>query len=250
MPENKETHKKQLLSKIIFQRRRHFVTYIPYIQKKPYYDAVSKGDISTIRQLNIENIRDVKVLYEKYKSYSDAVYQLQYECTCAAVELCLISVQSGLADMIAYDVRDEFLIELSSTNSFSHIYDLFRKVAMEYAILVHYTLLRSPSSPSVSQMISYIVLHLEEEISLRQVADAAGLSRNYACTLFKKEIGMGINAFIKYERISKARQLLAEGDLSLYEISQRLHFCSQSYFSKCFYESTHMTPTEYQKSFS
>lgn len=239
-----------MLSKIIFQRQKHFVTYIPYMQKKPYYDAVSKGDISMVRQLNIENIRAIKGLYEKYKSYGDAVYQLQYECTCAAVELCLIAVQSGLADMIAYDVRDEFLIELASTNSFSYIYDLFQKIAMEYAILVHYTLLRSPSSPSVSQMISYIVLHLEEELTLQQVADAAGLSRNYACTLFKKEIGIDVSAFIIQERISKAKQLLAERNLSLYEISQRLHFCSQSYFSKCFHQSTHMTPSEYQKSFS
>lgn len=245
---SKELQKKQFLFKIIFERRRHFMTYIPYIKKKPYYDAVSKGDLSVVRQLNAENIQYVKENYEKYRTYDEALYQLQYECACAAMEFCLIAIQSGLADMIAYDVRDEFLIELSSVDSFLNIYRLFTKIALEYATLVHYTLLRTPSSPSVAQMMSYITLHIEEKITLQQVADAAGLSRNYACTLFKKESGLGVCDYIMFERISKAKQLLTEGELSLYEISQRLHFCSQSYFSKCFYNLTHMTPTEYQKS--
>lgn len=248
MKDNKELRKKQFLSRIIFQRRRHFITYIPYISKKPYLDAVGKGDISVARQLNAKNIQHLKKEYEKHKAYDEAVYQLQYECACAAVEICLTAIQSGLADMVAYDVRDEFLIELSNTSSFMGIYELFAKIVTEYATLVHYTLLRSPSSPSAAQMMSYIALHIEEEITLQQVADAAGLSRNYACTLFKKELGMGISDYIAMERISKAKQLLAEGELSLYEISQRLHFCSQSYFSQRFYKITHMTPTEYRKS--
>lgn len=83
---------------------------------------------------------------------------------------------------------------------------------------------------------------------MQQIADAAGLSRSYACTLFKREIGMGVGSYITYERVSRAKQLLIEGQLFLYEISQRLHFCSQSYFTKCFSDITHMTPTEYRKS--
>lgn len=202
-----------------------------------------------VRHLNAEVCNYSRILFEKCHNYSDVIYQLQYECLCATIEFCMISIQSGLTDMIAYDVRDEFIKEIADANSIPCLDNLFSKIAAEYALLVHYTLLRSPTSPAVAQMMSYIAEHLEEKLTLQEIATAANLSRNYACTLFKKQVGMGIQEYIISERISKAKQLLAEKQLTLYEISKRLQFCSQSYFSKQFFEATQMTPSEYRKSF-
>lgn len=161
----------------------------------------------------------------------------------------MIAIQSGLTDMIAYDVRDEFIKEIADANSIPDLAKLFGKIATEYTLLVHYTVLRSPTSPAIAQMMSYITQHLEEKLTLQKIADSAGLSRNYACSLFKKQVGMGIREYIISERISKAKQLLKENQLSLYEISKRLQFCSQSYFTKQFLEATQMTPGEYRKAF-
>lgn len=249
MARDKELQKKEVLTRLIFNRRKYYISYIPYHSKKAYYNAIAEGDISLVKKLNHDNSQYYKTLYEKYGSYSDALYQFQYECTCTTIEFCLIAVQNGLTDMIAYDVRDEFIIDISATDSLFHVYQLFCKMAVEFATLVHYTILRSPSSPATSQMMSFISSHIEEKISLQDVADSANLSRNYASKLFKEEIGLGINDYITLERINKARQLLIDSDLSLYEISHRLNYCSQSYFSKQFLEHTHMTPGEYRKSF-
>lgn len=239
--------KKKILSGLILERRRHFITYPPYqSQKKPYYDAVGQGDTAAVKRLNAGTHQYARALFEKSHSYSDVVYQLQYDCLCAAVEFCLIAIQSGLTDMIAYDVRDEFIKEIADCRSIPALDELFGRIAAEYALLVHYSSLRSPLSPAVAQIISYIAQHLEDKLTLQELADAAGLSRGYACTVFKKQVGMGLREYIVSERIGKAKQLLAETRLSVYEISSRLQFCSQSHFTRRFSEATHMTPSAYR----
>lgn len=55
MNHTNELQKKKILSQLIFERRKHFISYIPYhSQKKPYYDAISKGDTSMVRHLDDE----------------------------------------------------------------------------------------------------------------------------------------------------------------------------------------------------
>lgn len=57
------------------------------------------------------------------------------------------------------------------------------------------------------------------------------------------------NELIKISRLKKAAELLAHGNLKIYEVSQAVGFVSQPYFSREFTKQFKMSPTEYAKKF-
>ncbi len=233
-------------SKLILNRRRSGSNYNSYENKRAYYDAIAAGDANAINDLSQQNYEYPSQVFENSDTYSDAMYQLYYDAVCAAAEMCLVAIQNGLPDMVAYDVRDNYMTEFDRAVSLPDLYDLIHGMAHEFAIRVHYARLGGMGSPRLTKMMTYIEEHLTDRITLQDVADAAGLSRNYACRVFKAELGISMNEFIMQERIEEAKRLLADNDRQINDIAESLQFCSQSYFTKCFHKLTGKTPNEFR----
>lgn len=237
---NKET------AKLILDRRRQSSNYQSYASKRAYYDAIAAGDTTAINDLSQANYNYTSLVFENSDSYSQAMYQMYYDAICAASEMCLVAIQSGLPDVVAYDIRDQYIAEFDHAMSLPDLYDLIHGMAHEFAVRVHYSKTSGIGSPRLQEMIAYIEQHLTTKITLQDVADAASMSRTYASAVFKKELGITMNEFIMNERIVEAKRLLADNSLQISEIAERLQFCSQSYFTKCFQELTGKTPGEYR----
>lgn len=247
MPERIETPMgNRETAKLILNRRRQSSNYQSYASKRVYYDAISAGDSNVINELSTANYEYPSKVFENSDSYSDAMYQMYYDAICAASEMCLVAIQSGLPDVVAYDIRDQYMTEFDHAVSLPDLYDLIHGMAHEYAMRVHYAKTGGIRSSRLSDMIAYIEKNLTSRISLKDVADAACLSRNYASTVFKNELGITMSEFILNERIGEAKRLLEDNKLQISEIAERLQFCSQSYFTKCFLEVTGKTPGEYR----
>lgn len=73
------------------------------------------------------------------------------------------------------------------------------------------------------------------------------MSRSALYARFKEVTGVTIGSYISEYRLRRARQLLADRSLSVYDISERLGFSSQRYFSTFFKEHTGQSPTEYRR---
>ncbi|MCD8365468.1 MAG: response regulator, partial [Clostridiales bacterium] len=84
----------------------------------------------------------------------------------------------------------------------------------------------------VSNVQKYISGHIEDRLSLNEVAAVFGLSPNYLSTLFKKTCNIGFTEYITQKKISRAKALLMERDYKIYEVADRLGFESAFYFSK------------------
>ncbi|MBQ5841419.1 MAG: helix-turn-helix transcriptional regulator [Clostridia bacterium] len=87
-----------------------------------------------------------------------------------------------------------------------------------------------------------------EELGLPQISEAVGLSSTYCSQLFKKEVGMGIAAYITRNRVAWAQQLLRDTDLTAADISKQVGFMSAGYFGQVFRKQTGITPQEYRRS--
>ena len=235
-------------SKLILDRRKQGSQYRSYADKSAYYDAVADGNTNAINDLSEKNYRYPTMVFEQSDSYSDAMYHMYYDAICAAAELCLVAIQNGLPDMVAYDIRDNYIGEFDHAMSLPDLYDLIHGMAHEFAMRVRYARTGGPHSRRLMKMMEYIEKHLGDRISLQDVADAAELSRNYASTVFRDELGMTMNEFIMRERIAEARRLLSDNKLQISEIAERLQFCSQSYFTQCFTRVVGKTPNEYRTS--
>lgn len=92
----------------------------------------------------------------------------------------------------------------------------------------------------------YIEKHFYDDLSLREVAEKAGMNPNYFAGLFKKKTGVSYLDYLTAVRIEKAKELLKSTDLKVYEISQMIGYYSAKYFSKLFKHHTGMTPNEWR----
>lgn len=96
----------------------------------------------------------------------------------------------------------------------------------------------------VDFMTSYIHEHYAEELTLAELSDKVFVSRNHLAIIFKNMTGETFNNYLTRVRIEKARELLLEGNMLVYEVAERVGYKNIPYFSTLFKKVTGMNPTE------
>ncbi|MGG3510398.1 response regulator [Paenibacillus lautus] len=86
-----------------------------------------------------------------------------------------------------------------------------------------------------------------EDLSLQEVADSVGMSVTYLSRTFKSETNMNFVKYLVQVRMEKARELLAESELSAEETAYRVGFSDYVHFSKTFKKFHGLTPSAYRK---
>ncbi len=102
-------------------------------------------------------------------------------------------------------------------------------------------------SENVSRAISYICSHLKAGLTVNDVAEAALCSKSTLSAQFKNEVGQSVAKYIDDLLMSEAQSRLLYSDRSIGEISERLGFCDQFYFSRWFRRLNSVNPREYRK---
>lgn len=93
----------------------------------------------------------------------------------------------------------------------------------------------------------YIQENFDSPITLEEVAEAISLSPAYLSTLFKKEIGIKFSDYLISCRMEKAKQLLKESGESMQIIAEQVGYSDAKYFSKTFFKTIGLKPSEYRK---
>ena len=65
--------------------------------------------------------------------------------------------------------------------------------------------------------------------------------------MFKKEMGMSIGEYVNLYRIQRAKKLILENKMKMYEIATSVGFRDQQYFTKVFKKIVGCIPTDFQK---
>ncbi|WP_409345930.1 helix-turn-helix domain-containing protein [Paenibacillus sp. MBLB4367] len=99
----------------------------------------------------------------------------------------------------------------------------------------------------VSIVTGYIEAHYGEDIYLEKVADEIGLSPKYVSRIFKETTGSTITDTISLIRMAKAKELLAQTDLKINEIADRIGIFSRTTFLRMFKKHEGVSPMEYRK---
>jgi len=96
-------------------------------------------------------------------------------------------------------------------------------------------------------VLEYIHAHYLSPVTLREIADAAGLSPNYLSAQFVRVVGCGFIDYLTQLRLQHACTLLAETDMSVTEIAYDSGFGSLSHFIRTFRRQKHVTPSAYRR---
>lgn len=101
---------------------------------------------------------------------------------------------------------------------------------------------------NVSKVVKFIRSNLTNSmLSIKDIADAAGLTPQYMTIIFKKRTGITVGQYLKNCRLSYSEELLRNTDLSLNEIAARSGYTDENYWSKVFRKHYDTTPSEYRK---
>jgi signal transduction histidine kinase/DNA-binding response OmpR family regulator/ABC-type xylose transport system substrate-binding protein len=84
------------------------------------------------------------------------------------------------------------------------------------------------------------------DLNVDDIARSMGLSRVQLYRKVKAVLGTGVTDFIQGQRLTKARQLLLEDDLTIAEVAYELGFSSPSYFSTSFKGRYQVSPSEFR----
>ena len=99
---------------------------------------------------------------------------------------------------------------------------------------------------AVVQAKEFVQIHVEEPVSLAQVAKHVNVSPFYFCKLFKKATGMTLTEYVARMRVEKAKTLLVDPSLRISEIVFAAGFGSIPRFNSVFKRYAGMPPTEYR----
>ena len=85
------------------------------------------------------------------------------------------------------------------------------------------------------------------QISIASLAEQVFVTPTYLCVLFKQATGQTVNEYITQVRMQRAKALLADSRIKLYDVCTQVGYLSPSYFSRIFKKFTLMTPSEYRE---
>ncbi|QEM81221.1 AraC family transcriptional regulator [Halomonas binhaiensis] len=104
-----------------------------------------------------------------------------------------------------------------------------------------------PHHPNVAMRArDYLHAHIEQDISLHDLASACDVDRFRLTRAFKAEYGMAPHAYLVQLRLNQARRKLAAGQLPI-DIAHQLGFADQSHLGRWFRRAYGITPAQYRR---
>ncbi|KOY82972.1 helix-turn-helix domain-containing protein [Lysinibacillus macroides] len=97
----------------------------------------------------------------------------------------------------------------------------------------------------VQQTVQYIEQHYDEDLTVEQLANMAGMVRWQYSQKFKILTGKKPTDYLTHVRINQAKKILSNSTEPLRKIARQIGFKDEYYFSRCFHKLTGNTPREY-----
>lgn len=118
--------------------------------------------------------------------------------------------------------------------------------AIKARLLQIQTTVSKTDTEIVQEIKAYVDTHYDADLSLEDVSASFFMSKYQVSRLFKKLYGTNYQDYLLQTRMEKAKLLLQNTSLKLYEIAQKTGFKEASYFSLVFKKCYGMSPHEFR----
>jgi len=202
-----------------------------------------------VKQNNILGLNIfIENLFNKLRQYKNTDYLHQiFRTLLRNAEDLLSQINSKETSLLSQTKFKENVID-----NFYNIFSLQQYVSDIYHELINTVVFQGENvqnSYIVRKSMDYIQSHYVENISLLTVAQHVEVSRSYLSFLFKQELEVNFSTYMSGIRIEKARQLLLNSNMKIYEVAEQVGFDSPYYFSKVFKEKTGMTCKDFRNNY-
>jgi two-component system, response regulator YesN len=105
----------------------------------------------------------------------------------------------------------------------------------------------TPDKKIIDKIIRYLWENYNKDINLNIISEIYEKNNSYLSVLFKKETGKNFIDFLTDIRMEKAKEMLANSNKSIQEVSEAVGYPNAKYFSKVFNKVLGMSPKKYKK---
>ncbi len=102
------------------------------------------------------------------------------------------------------------------------------------------------SRERVQRVCDYIETHLDDRLTLDNLAGVSCLSPYHFSRSFKQAVGVGVQRYVMQRRIERAENLMRLTNQPLASIAQAVGFTDQSHLTSIFRRETGVTPGRYR----
>jgi len=240
-----------------------FAADIPFLDNHP--DTPTEAELSTIHgtyQAEREMIRLVREGDLDYKKHMTVIAStgrvgniadgtaLRQLKNMLIVNITLFSraaMEGGLPPETGYTLSDRYLQAVEKSNSMQSLTEINATMQEDFIQRVHQYRQNKDLSKPIRSCVEQLRSRMEENITLEDLAKEFGYSTYYLSKKFKAETGQTFKEYLRSIRLERAKFLLLNSDLSILEISEKLQFCSASYFSDSFRKTYGISPTVFRE---
>lgn len=157
------------------------------------------------------------------------------------------AMEGGLPPETAYTLSDRYFQAVEKSNSIQALSEINSAMQEDFVQRVHQYRQNEMLSKPIRVCLEQMRSRMEEDISLEELARDFGYSTYYLSKKFKKETGQTFKDYLRQIRLERSKFLLRNTNASILDISERLQFCSQSYFADSFRKAYGISPTEFRE---
>lgn len=223
------------------QNRINSFLHSSYTNELRVIETIKNGDTENAKIiLNEINLTPhAKLAIDAIRSYKNSMI-----CSCTFMTRAAIS--GGVNPNAAFTLSDTYINKIENIQRLNELENFEAQMVEGFTDLVN-NVKENKYSQSILDAMNYIDEHLCEDIKIKDIAKVAYLNPSYLSNLFHKETNTTISDWILRKRINEAAFSLANTNEEIADIAFFYHFCSQSYFVKCFKKIMGTTPNEYRK---
>lgn len=127
-----------------------------------------------------------------------------------------------------------------------YLYEIIEFLTEQFEMWMH-SVGYSSGENVLDEVLHYIKHNYQENLKLETLAPLFGYNSSYLGRLFTKKLNVNFNSYLDQLRIAKAKELLDDGSLKVYEIAERVGYSNVDYFHRKFKKYEGTSPAEYRK---
>ena len=153
----------------------------------------------------------------------------------AGIDLALALVEEDYGREVALNVARDLVLYLRRPGNQSQFSRILSQQEAEHE--------------PIRELQSWLLDHLQEPLSVEQLAEQCSMSPRNFSRVFQKEMGVTPGKYLEKLRVETARQLLEESSLSIEQIAGECGLGSADTMRRLFLRHLKSTPSEYKRSF-
>ncbi|MBR3032454.1 MAG: helix-turn-helix transcriptional regulator [Clostridiales bacterium] len=236
---------KSEITKLLHENSENRFRHTSYREENRRYHLLMQGDMAAVDEA--VRISNPEI---QGKLSSDPVRNMRYLFIIGTGLATRYMIEAGVPQERVYSLSDLYIQKADVLTTEKELKDLVRECWTEMVGLVRQHKNEKHISKPILTCLNYIDANFSSRITLKEIADQAGMHPNYLATVFKEELGESFGSYLMRRRIDTARALLTRTEYTYSQIAYSLAFCSQSHFIKVFRKNTGFTPRQYRMQFS